>query len=41
MLAHRQERRQCDWPECPERIEVVELSKVVERMGRSGDPVIG
>ncbi|HEY2495946.1 MAG TPA: hypothetical protein VGK24_02655 [Candidatus Angelobacter sp.] len=30
-----------NWPECPEWIEVVELSREVERIGRSGDLVIG
>jgi hypothetical protein len=30
-----------NWPERPEWIEVVELRKVVESIGRSGDPVIG
>jgi hypothetical protein len=48
-VAHKHDPKKCDvivcwinnWPECPEWIEVVELSKEVEKIGRSGDLVIG
>jgi hypothetical protein len=48
-VTHGHDPKKCDvivcwihnWPECPEWIEVVELSKEVERIGRSGDLVIG